>query len=392
MPATGNISQSSRLLTALSALAAAAVAIVSPGNVNAQQTKAPAAKQSTVTVEVIAKNLEHPWGLAFLPDGRMLVTERPGRIRIVTRGTLSQPLSGAPKVAATGQGGLMDIALAVNFERSRLVYMSFSEPRDGRTNGTSVARARLVGVQGEERLADFEVIFRQEPGHRGGLHFGSRLVFAPDGNLFVTLGERFEMRYAQDLNRTWGKVVRLTPDGGVPPDNPFAGRKDARPEIWSYGHRNPQAAGIHPETGVLWIIEHGPRGGDEVNIIERGANYGWPVIGYGIDYSGTRLHETTHKDGMKQPTYYWVPSIAPSGMTFYTGTLFPEWKGNILVGALAARTLHRLVLDGPNVVAEEVLLRDRGERIRDVRQGPDGAIWLLTDETNGAILRLRPGR
>ncbi|MGE0765577.1 MAG: PQQ-dependent sugar dehydrogenase [Hyphomicrobiaceae bacterium] len=358
----------------------------------AEQTKAPAASKSAIAVGVVAKGLEHPWGLAFLPDGRTMVTERPGRVRIVsTDGRLSQPLSGAPKVAATGQGGLLDIALAPDFARSRLVYLTFSEPRGERTNGTSVARARLVGDRGEERFEELAVIFRQEPALRSGLHFGSRLAFAPDGNLFVTLGERFEMRFAQDLGRHWGKVVRLAPDGSAVSDNPFVGKAGARAEIWSYGHRNPQAAAIHPSTGALWIVEHGPRGGDEVNIIERGANYGWPVIGYGIDYSGARLHEATHKDGMKQPAYYWVPSIAPSGMAFYTGTLWPDWKGNLLVGALAERTLHRLVLDGPRVVAEEVLLRDRGKRIRDVRQAPDGALWLLTDEADGEVLRLTPG-
>ena len=393
MPATGNVSRFPRLLAGLLAVATAIIAMATAGVVQAQQTKAPAAPRSTVKVDVFARGLEHPWGLAFLPDGCMLVTERPGRVRVISRdGKLSRPLSGVPKVAATGQGGLLDIALAPDFERSRLVYLSFAEPRDGRTNGTSVARGRLVGVQGEERLEDLEVIFRQEPGHRGGLHFGSRLVFASDGNLFVTLGERFEMRFAQDLNRHWGKVIRIAPDGSVPTDNPFVGQSGARPEIWSYGHRNPQAAAIHPATGVLWVVEHGPRGGDEVNIVERGANYGWPVIGYGIDYSGAKLHEATHKEGMKQPAYYWVPSIAPSGMAFYTGTLFPDWNGNLLVGALAERTLHRLVLDGPRVVAEETLLQGRDKRIRDVRQGPDGAVWLLTDESDGEVLRLTPGR
>lgn len=381
-----------RSLTLVAFLAITAIALcgVASRAARAEQTKAPAAPQTPVAVEVITKGLAHPWGLAFLPDGRVLVTERPGRVRIVTDGKASRPLAGTPEVAATGQGGLLDIALAPNFERSRLVYMSFSEPRSGRTNGTSVARARLVGPHGDERLEDLEIIFRQEPAHRGGLHFGSRLAFAPDGNLFVTVGERFEMKFAQDLTRTWGKVVRITSDGAIPPDNPFVGRKGARAEIWSYGHRNPQAAAIHPSTGLLWVIEHGPRGGDEVNLIERGANYGWPVIGYGIDYSGAKLHEATHKDGMKQPAYYWVPSIAPSGMAFYTGSLFPDWKGSLLVGALAERSLHRLVLDGNDIVAEEVLLRDRGERIRDVRQGPDGAVWLLTDEADGSLLRLTP--
>jgi aldose sugar dehydrogenase len=357
----------------------------------AEVTNAPAAPASKIRVEVVARGLEHPWGLAFLPDRRMLVTERPGRARIVSReGKLSRPLAGVPKVAATGQGGLLDIALAPDFERSRLVYMSYAEPRDGRTNGTSVAQARLVGAAGEERFEDVEVIFRQEPSHRGGLHFGSRLVFAPDGKLFVTLGERFEMQYAQDLGRHWGKVVRLEPDGKVPADNPFVGKEGARPEIWSYGHRNAQSAAIHPDTGVLWVVEHGPRGGDEVNIVERGANYGWPVVGYGVDYSGSKIHSATHRAGMVPPIYYWVPSIAPSGMAFYTGDLFPDWRGNLLVGALAGQALHRLVLDGARVVAEEVLLANRNERIRDVRQGPDGAVWLLIDAGDGAIARIAP--
>ncbi len=357
----------------------------------AQVTDAPAAPASKIRVEVVARGLEHPWGLAFLPDRRMLVTERPGRVRIVSReGKLSRPLTGVPKVAATGQGGLLDIALAPDFERSRLVYMSYAEPRDGRANGTSVARARLVGPAGEERFEGVEVIFRQEPSHRGGLHFGSRLVFAPDGKLFVTLGERFEMQYAQDLGRHWGKVVRLEPDGKVPVDNPFVGKEGTRPEIWSYGHRNAQSAAIHPGTGALWVVEHGPRGGDEVNIVERGANYGWPVVGYGIDYSGATIHTAADRAGMVPPIYYWVPSIAPSGMAFYTGDLLPDWRGNLLVGALAGQALHRLVLDGARVVAEEVLIANRRERIRDVRQGPDGAVWLLIDAGDGAIARIAP--
>lgn len=355
----------------------------------AEQTKAPPAPPTRVRVEVLSRGLEHPWGLQFLPDGRLIVTERPGRVRIVARdGRLSRPLAGVPPVAATGQGGLLDIALAP--DNSRRIYLSYSEPRGGQLNGTSVARAWLAGPAGEEHLEGLETIFRQEPAHRGGLHFGSRLAFAPDGKLFVALGERFEMRSAQDLGRHWGKVIRLEADGSVPSDNPFVGRAGARPEIWSWGHRNPQSAAFHPETNVLWVVEHGPRGGDEVNIIKRGANYGWPVIGYGIDYSGAKLHDSTSREGMEQPVYYWVPSIAPSGMAFYTGNLFPAWKGNLLVGALAGQALHRLVLDGEAIVAEEVLLEDRRERIRDVRMGPDGAVWLLTDAADGAVLRLTP--
>jgi len=371
-------------------LVVAAVSITAQPS-RAEQTKAPAAPTTRVKVEVIARGLDHPWGLQFLPDGRLIVTERPGRIRIVARdGKLSRPLAGVPQVAATGQGGLLDIALAPDFDRSRRIYFSYAEPRGGSNNGTAVARARLAGNPGEERLEGVELIFRQEPAHRGGLHFGSRLAFAPDGKLFVALGERFEMRFAQDLGRHWGKVVRIDPDGGVPSDNPFVGQEGAKPEIWSWGHRNPQAAAIHPETKALWVVEHGPRGGDEVNIVKRGANYGWPVIGYGIDYSGAKLHESTGKDGMEQPAYYWVPSIAPSGMAFYSGNLFPAWRGNLLVGALAGQALHRLVLDGETVVGEEVLLKDRRARIRDVREGPDGAVWLLADADDGIVLRVSP--
>ncbi|MDX2156481.1 MAG: PQQ-dependent sugar dehydrogenase [Hyphomicrobiaceae bacterium] len=357
---------------------------------SAEQSKAPAAPTTAVSVVKMAGGLEHPWGLQFLPDGRLLVTERPGRLRIVTRdGRLLPPVEGVPKVAATGQGGLLDVVLAPDFAATGTIYLAFAEPRGGSQNGTALARGRLLLDPGRERLDDVAVIFRQEPASTGGLHFGSRLLFGRDGKLYMTLGERFQMAFAQDLARHWGKVVRLEPDGSAPPDNPFVGRAGARPEIWSYGHRNPQSAALHPSTGGLWVVEHGPKGGDEINIVKRGANYGWPVIGYGIDYSGARLHETTHKEGMEQPVYYWDPSIAPSGMAFYTASLFPQWRGNLLVGGLD-RTLRRLVLDGEKVVAEEVLLRDRRERIRDVREGPDGAVWLLTDAPAGSVLKVVP--
>jgi glucose/arabinose dehydrogenase len=366
--------------------------LISPGTTHGAQTRAPAAAATPVRVETVVRGLEHPWGLQFLPGVRLLVTERPGRIRIVERsGALSAPLAGVPTVAAVGQGGLLDIALAPDFATSGLVYLAYAEPRGGNRNGTSVARARLVAAGGAPRLEGAEVIFRQQPEGTGGLHFGARLAFAPDGRLFVALGERYQKDFAQDLGRHWGKVVRINADGSVPADNPFVGRSGVLPEIWSYGHRNPQSAAIHPATGRLWVVEHGPRGGDEVNIPLAGRNYGWPVIGYGIDYSGARIHESTQKEGMEQPVYYWRPSIAPSGMAFYTGDLFPGWRGSLLVGALAGRALHRLVLDGETVAGEEVLLADQGHRIRDVRIGPDAAVWLLTDAADGRILRLAPG-
>jgi glucose/arabinose dehydrogenase len=361
----------------------------------AEITKAPTVVTKTaIRAETVAKGLVHPWGLAFLPDGRQLVTERPGRMRIVGKsGALSDPIEGVPRVYASGQGGLLDVVLSPDFASSGLIYFSYSEPREGGRNGTTVARAKLVTEGGGGRLENVEVIFRQQPSSTGSMHFGSRLVFARDGNLFVTLGERFHSRdRAQDLSYHFGKVVRLRPDGSVPDDNPFTGQSGARPEIWSYGHRNTQAAAIHPATGKLWIVDHGPRGGDEVNIPEKGKNYGWPIITYGRDYSGAKIGVGTHKAGMEQPIYYWDPSIAPSGMAFYSGDLIPEWKGNLFVGALAGQALHRLVLDGEKIVGEEKLLSELGERIRDVRQGPDGALWLLTDNPNGRVLRVVPAK
>ena len=353
-------------------------------------TNAPAHKtKATIKVETFAKGLVNPWGMAFLPDGRLLVTERPGRMRLVGKdGRLSPPLKGLPPVFASGQGGLLDVALGPDFASSGLIYFSYSEPRGGGSNGTSVARAKLVADQDAARLDDLKVIFRQEPATMGVMHFGSRLAFARDGNLFVTLGERFQRDKAQDVANHYGKVVRIRPDGSVPPDNPFVNKTGARPEIWSYGHRNPQAAAMHPGSGKLWTVEHGARGGDEINIPQAGKNYGWPVITYGRDYSFLKIGEGTSKAGMEQSIYYWDPSIAPSGMAFYTGDLIPEWKGNLFVGALAGRALHRLVLDGETLVGEERLLGNLAERIRDVRSGPDGALWLLTDSPEGRMLRV----
>jgi glucose/arabinose dehydrogenase len=345
-----------------------------------------------VMVETVAKGLDHPWALALLPDGRTLVTERPGRMRIVGKdGTLSPALAGVPKVFASGQGGLHDVVLDRGFAQNHTVYFCYAEPVDDRAR-TALARARLAD-DGTPRLDAVEVIFRQAGPLSSGNHFGCRIVQTPDDNLFLTTGDHFTTRdQAQNLANDLGKIIRVRPDGSVPPDNPFVGKPPAKPEIWSYGHRNPQGLALHPTTGKLWEHEHGPRGGDEVNIIEKGKNYGWPVIGYGIDYSGAKIHESTHKPGMEQPIWYWVPSIAPSGMAFYTGGLLPAWRGNMFVGALVGQLLVRLELDGEKVVKEERLLQQLRERIRDVREGPDGALWLATDNSSGRILRLRPAK
>lgn len=341
-------------------------------------------------VETFARGLDHPWGLAFLPDGRALVTERPGRMRIVDReGRLSLPLAGVPPVFARGQGGLLDVALDRDFVRNHTLYFCYAEPVDG-GGRTSLARARLTE---EPRLADVTVIFRQQGPLSTGNHWGCRITPTPDGDLFLTTGDHFTHRdEAQNLRNHLGKIVRIRTDGSVPPDNPFVGRKDARPEIWSYGHRNAQGAALQPGTGRYWIHEHGARGGDEINIPQPGRNYGWPVIAYGVDYSGAKIGVGTHRQGMEQPVHYWVPSIAPSGMAFYTGDRFPAWRGNMFVGALAGKMLVRLEIAGERVVKEERLLGSLGERIRDVRDGPDGALWLLTDSSRGRILRVLPAR
>lgn len=343
-------------------------------------------EKGQIRVATVATGLEHPWGLAFLPDGRMLVTERPGRLRIVgADGRLSEPVKGVPEVYETGQGGLLDVALDPRFADNRLVYLSYSEP-DGNVAGTAVARGKFA----EDRLEEVEVIFRQQPKVSGPNHWGSRLVFAPDGTLFVTLGERYERDRSQNLDEHLGKLVRINPDGSVPKDNPFLGRDGVRPEIFSLGHRNMQGAALHPRTQRLWILDHGARGGDEINIPEPGKNYGWPIITFGRDYSGQKIGEGTSKPGLELPIYYWDPSIAPSGMAFYTGDRFPAWQGDLFVGALAGQLLARLELDGTRVMHEERLLKELGERIRDVRQGPDGLLYLLTDASDGRVLRIEP--
>jgi glucose/arabinose dehydrogenase len=337
----------------------------------------------------VASGLRNPWSLAFLPDGRMLVTEKAGTMRIVwPDGRVGDPLQGVPRVESAGQGGLLDVALDPKFADNALVYWSYSEadPDGGRGNSTAVARARLEG----NALREVRVIFRQAPKFASSAHFGSRLVFARDGRLFVTLGDRFLRRDdAQTLDNDHGKIVRIESDGRIPADNPFVGRAGARPEIWSMGHRNVQGAALHPATGELWADEHGPQGGDELNLVERGKNYGWPVITYGAEYgSGAKIGEGTAKAGMEQPLTYWVPSIATSGLAFLTSDRYPGWKGSAFIGALKAQLLVRLELDGRKVVREERLLQGFGERIRDVRQGPDGWLYLLTDSSNGRIVRL----
>jgi len=344
----------------------------------------------TFRVVSLTQGLEHPWALAFLPDGRMLVTERAGRLRIASReGRLApQPITGLPRIEEYGQGGLLDVALHPRFAENALVYLSYAERGEG-GYGTAVLRGRLSG----NRLEAVEVIYRQQPKSRAGWHFGSRLVFDRAGFLYVTQGDRGEMERAQKLHDLAGKVVRLHDDGRVPSDNPFVGKPGARPEIFTLGNRNLQGAALHPATGELWSHEHGPQGGDEVNILRKGVNYGWPVITYGVEYFvGTKIGEGTSKPGMAQPLHYWVPSIAPSGMAFYTGDLFPSWRGDLFVGALRDELLVRLRLDGEKVVSEERMLRGALGRIRDVREGPGGYLYLLTDSSNGAIVRLEPAK
>jgi len=351
-----------------------------------------ATEKMRIRVATVAQALEHPWGLAFLPDGTMLVTERPGRLRLVSPdGTVSDPIRGVPEVVAKDQGGLLDVAIAPDFATSRLVYLTFSEPGAGRTNSTAVFRGALSVDNAE--IGGGQVVFSQRPKVESTRHFGSRLVFH-DGYLFVGLGERSDQEFrgqAQDLDSHLGKVVRIFPDGSVPDDNPFVGQPGALPEIWSYGHRNIQAMAINPETGQLWEIEHGPRGGDELNIVQPGANYGWPLVSYGINYWGTPVGtgEAT-MEGVTDPIYQWTPVIAPSGMIFYQGDAFPEWRGDLFVGGLASTALVRLELDGERVVGEERIIDDFGLRIRDVAEGPDGALYLLTDHSDGAVLRISP--
>lgn len=347
-------------------------------------------EQGQLQVDTLVMGLENPWALAFLPnDQGMLVTERPGRLRLVGyQGTLSEPIEGVPKVFAKGQGGLLDVALSPDFANDRLVYLAYAEGGNGGRAGTAVGHGKLSADN--RRLERFTVIFRQAPKLSSGVHFGSRLVFDRDGYLFVALGENNERSTAQHLDKLQGKVVRLHPDGQVPRDNPFVGRPGVRPEIWSYGHRNPQGAALNPRSGELWIHEHGPRGGDEINVSRPGKNYGWPLTTHGINYSFLPIPEAKGEwvPGTERPLYVWEKSPAISGMAFYDAERFPEWQGDLFIGALVGQALIRLELDGERVVHEERLLEELGARIRDVSQGPDGYLYVLTDEANGRLLRL----
>jgi glucose/arabinose dehydrogenase len=343
-------------------------------------------EKGDILVETVARGLSHPWGAAFLPDGRMLVTERLGRLRILPRdGQLSPPLGGVPRVATQGQGGLLDVALDPGFAQNRLVYLTYAEPREGGA-ATAAGRGRLNDAG--TALETFSVIFRQQPAVSGGNHFGSRLAFTRDGKLFISTGDRFKFDPAQDLSSHIGKLIRVNPDGSVPPDNPFVNRRDAKPEIWSYGHRNTQGLAIQPETGVLWEGEFGPQGGDEINVPEPGKNYGWPLVSWGRHYDGREIPKPPTRPDLADAVRHWTPAISFSGIAFYTGEAFAGWRGNLLLAGLASQALARLTIEGQRVSAEERIRI--GTRIRHVIPGPDGFVYLLTDEDDGRVLRLSP--
>ena len=348
-------------------------------------------ERHTVAMTTLTDNLSHPWGMTFLPDGSLLVTERDGILNHISAdGSERKKIKGTPNVVARSQGGLLDVNIDPNYAKNGWVYISYSEsdPDGGKGNSTAVMRGKIDGDQ----WVDGEIVFRQAPKYESGAHFGSRLIFSPDGHLFVTLGDRYSrMEDAQTLDNHHGKVVRIWPDGSIPEDNPFVADDDALDEIWSYGHRNVQGADIHPETGELWTIEHGPQGGDEVNIPQAGKNYGWPTVTYGEDYGGGKIGIGTHKEGMEQPFYYWLPSIATAGAIFYTGEPFKHWQGDLLVTALRGQMVSRLDLQDGRMIHEERLFDGNIDfRIRDIEQGPDGMLYILTDEDNGRLVKLTP--
>lgn len=361
------------------------------------QTRAPEMKAGVeYEVKTVVEGLANPWAIAFLPDGRMLVTEKAGRLRIVgADGALGEPVAGLPAPYVKGQGGLLGLALDPAFAKNGLIYWSYAESPAEKMTNTAVARGKLVvGADGQGRLEAVQVIYHQAPSLESVQHYGGRLVFAPDGKLFVTLGDRSVLPgrvQSQNLDSAIGKLVRINADGTIPKDNPYLGKAGARPEIWSIGHRNIQGAALNPATGKLWTIEHGARGGDELNIPQAGKDYGWPTITYGIEYQGGPIGAgITAKDGMEQPVYYWDPVIAPSGLAFYNAGLFPKWKGSLFIGGLASTSVTRLTLDGDKVVGEERIVTELKERIRDVVVGPDGALYLATDSADGRILKLVP--
>jgi aldose sugar dehydrogenase len=338
------------------------------------------------TMETVVEGLENPWSVDFLPDGRMLVTEKPGRLRIVDNGQLSEPVSGLPEVKDKGQGGLLDVALDPDYANNQIIYLSYSAKGKGGI-GTEVVKGKLVGNE----LKDTQVIFKLSPKTNTGYHFGSRLLFAKDGSLFITLGDRGDMDRSQDINDHAGSLIRINKDGSIPEDNPFVNNPNAKPEIYTYGNRNMQGIAMHPETGDVWTIEHGPQGGDELNLMKPGVNYGWPVITYGANYgTGTKIGEGTEKAGMEQPVHYWVPSIAASSLLFYTGDKFPNWKGNAFVSSLRFGQLARLEMKDNKVIKEERIFDGEIDRIREVQQGLDGFIYIITDQSNGKLLRLKP--
>ncbi|MFT0891267.1 PQQ-dependent sugar dehydrogenase [Pseudochelatococcus sp. G4_1912] len=370
-------------------LAGSALVAVSVSHAQTTNDVVERTEKAEILIETISSGLENPWGIAFLPDGTFLVTERPGRLRhIDAKGTLSKPVSGIPTVVARGQGGLLDVAIDRNYSSNKLVYFSYVEPRE---DGTGIAIARAKFNEKANALENVEPIFRQKDIATGTANFGVRIVPAEDDILFITMGDRFSTRdKAQDLNSHLGKVLRINTDGTIPIDNPFVGQDNALPEIWSLGHRNAQGASLHPVTGELWISEHGARGGDEINIARKGLNYGWPIITYGVDYSGAPIGIGTAREGLEQPVYYWVPSIAPSGLAFHHDGKIAPWRNSLFVGGLAERALVRLEVSDEAITHEERMLTKLGERIRDVRTGPDGYLYLLTDNSKGRVLRLKP--